>query len=112
MKGKTMPKEAGAVGAHDDREMIQNPATWPNWPFLPMVNRSGKERFSDHGLILACEDKKRWPNEKIIPVVVYINLFSALPQVPNNTMGYLLDHSPKQEYASMDALLADGWVID
>jgi hypothetical protein len=110
---KTTPKKAAPTKARfpqTDREMIHQPECWPRHPFLPMKNsrRSFHEERA-FGLMVAYQDKTRWPGEKIAPVILHVNLYD-LPD-----LGYLkrlIAASEKTEYASLDMLLADGWVID
>jgi len=101
-----------------DREMIRNPDVWPAWPFLPMKNYN-TDSTKDLGVMLAHYDKERWPNEKIVPIVIQVNLIDILPLIrpPENELTpiifkYMVENLPKVEFESLDALLAAGWVVD
>ena len=88
------------------RNFIAKAELWPNWPILPMKRWGPRP---EHGVLLAASDETRYPGEKIIPVIVMVDLF-AIPH--GMSVDEIYARFPKKEFASMDALLADGWIVD
>ena len=85
---------AKQLGPGDDLEMIQSPWLWPYSVVLPMKNRTREDPVLGGqllGIIIAGH-----------PKVILLG-----------TLG-LTDWStaPRIEYASVEALLADSWIVD
>jgi hypothetical protein len=70
-------------------EMMNNPDRWPVWPLLPLIK--GKDEL---GVLLQSEGGY---------VVLLANLY-MLPKA--------LDRAPQIKYASTEAIVADGWMVD
>lgn len=85
------PQGRLTVGA--DREMILNGEDqWPCWPLLPVKNTIRKDEtgFPELGVIVAGK-----------PLAVRLScLFDFNPD------------APAKQYASIEDLLADGWIVD
>jgi hypothetical protein len=76
----------------NDKEMINSPKLWPQWPALPLVSKTQKDGpFPMTGVILADNVTKVYRN---------VNIFE-----PHTTL------SDPKEYATVEALLQD-WRID
>ncbi len=77
-----------------DREFIQNPNAWPNWPILPMkrANEGEPGAFPICGFIR-------------LGVNTTIHLGSIHDNIDSNQV-------EKKEYSSLDELFDDGWVVD
>ena len=90
------------LGPGDDLEMLQTPDLWPNWPALPMRRYKPDQTvgFPEVGVVLDMEGLQN--------MVVKINLFylNAL-----NGAERIRD-AEKYRYESLEALLADGWIVD
>lgn len=82
----------------DNAKMIKDQDSWPQWPFLPVKRRAVGGGFPETGLIAADPDYR-----KGIINVYKANLFN-LPQDPTGV--------EKITYQTVDAVLADGWVVD
>lgn len=81
----------------EDIEFINDPYGWPVYPFLPM-KRTGPDHSNVSGVIINPERT----------VVYEKNMFSfesgeLLPQ---------LKDAKKHQYESVEALVADGWMVD
>ena len=77
-----------------ERKMMLDHEKWPCWPFLPVKRRNHKVEPNIGVMCASKED--RW-------TVYHINMFD----MPRD-----LATASKSEYATVDALLADGWVVD
>lgn len=75
-----------------DKEFIENPANWPRWPYLP-VKRQGKDPWPEPGVMIEGH-----------PTVFLINYYQISPEIFKTCKSIT--------YASVDDLLADGWIID
>ena len=80
----------------EEKEMMENPSRWPQWPFLPVKRYKGKG-FPDCGVL--------YDNREHLNTVFMINLWDIKGQKQ------LLD-SEKACYPSVDDVLRDGWVVD
>ena len=80
------------VGNH--RAMMDSPNYWQRWPLLPIKR-----------------DRHRWPDSEVgvlldrRPIKVYLCNMWAIPEDTR-------EGTPSIEYASIDAVLADGWIVD
>lgn len=86
------------IKTFDDAAMMRNPKKWPSWPYLPVKHLNHDLKDKNLGLLFANENC-RW-------TVFHVYLF-RLPK----TIGEFMS-SPKTEYGSLEALLADGWIVD
>ncbi len=80
----------------DDRAFLLSPDDWPRWPILPMKKKGEfwKEERG-HGFVFAGH-----------PDTIYFkNIWDI--KAEDKVADY-----PKQVYADVDALLADGWIVD
>ena len=86
----------------DDKKMVQNPASWPCWPLLPLKRRKGNGEWPDLGFVVEAEGHyPKLSNGKI-------TLFAEpMPYEPKD-----LKDIKQVTYDSVDALLADGWIVD
>lgn len=80
---------------------------WPRWPFCPVKRYNKKEYLPECGIVtdIAPLSDKQHPNGKCEPVVRILNLFIGWTGEEYNS-------AKKYEYESLDAMLADGWVVD
>lgn len=86
-----------APAEFDDLAMVRNPGRWPCWPWLPVKRRN--HSLEDKNLGLLVDDGKA-------PTVYHVYLF-ALPKTPE-----AFKAAPQTRYATHEAMLADGWVVD
>lgn len=80
-----------------DVAMILNPHLWPTWPILPVKRRGQSGGGLSVGVVL--DDGKS-------TTVFHTNLFD-LPKCEEDWAG-----CAKTIYASVAAMVADGWVVD
>lgn len=95
------------VESMDDRAMILAPQNWPRWPVLP-VKRSVSFDL-ECGFIMA-EHK-----EVDKPMTIYLSSIFSLPGEGCKTWGEVLARIPEEKrrrYDTLDAMLADGWMVD
>ena len=77
-------------------DMMQQPDTWPRWPFLPLIRRTkGLKPFGEEGLLYDDGEHKF--------TVYFANLF----MLPQN-----LATCASKTYESYEAIVADGWEVD
>ncbi len=81
-----------------DREFILNPDLWPAWPYLPL-KRYPKGRSGPEVCLLVATER---PYEALYAH----NLFHLPPTRDEFLAG------KKYVYETVDALLADGWIVD
>lgn len=82
----------------DDAQMIRDPDRWPAWPFLPLKRRDNS--LESKNLAVLCADGKD------TYTLYHVYLFD-LPKSPEGWK-----NSPQTTYASIEALLQDGWIVD
>ncbi len=89
----------------NDKEMMVNQASWPNWPLLPIKrynkNQESMRNFPECAILIGSMPAKQQP------VVVFANMFAFAEMSYEEILKI-----KKQEYESVDALLADGWAVD
>lgn len=85
----------------DDRAFIEDPDNWPQWPLLPMKRIDSNQRLECAFIVSGDSGVKLYRG----------NIF-AIYERPGNTLAEKLTDVPIYKYESVDALLADGWVID
>ena len=87
------------------RTMVADPTTWGQFPYLPM--KRGDWMNDDEGLGIIFNPVKVALNpETFKPIVRIANLLFA-----PHTMGEI-EKLQKFEYDSIEAMIADGWVVD
>ena len=93
-----------------DQQIMQSPGQWPNWPLLqvkrpdPRFSNGGRgTSFKQFGLLVA-EDSRM--------LHVYLARMGELDVAPGATVGDALARVERLEYASCEAILADGWIVD
>jgi hypothetical protein len=80
--------------------MMQNPRRWPNWPVLPLINkasRTSSNPFGDEGLLIESGEGK------VLPIVYRTNLYLVKDTLAT---------CPRQEFPTLEAILAAGWEVD
>ena len=81
----------------DDLGMLMNPIPelWPNWPFLPLkrYDKSKPGLWPEAGFVIA-----EYPN-----IVIQVNMFADLETIIK---------SERKEYENVEAVIADGWMVD
>ena len=83
---------------HDDLEMMRRSNLWPSSPFLPVKRHKAMTPGDPPMTGLMVESEKN--------SVFLVNMFRLLDQ-PD-----LLDTCTRLQYTSLEALHADGWVVD
>lgn len=78
----------------DHKRMIEREGDWPNWPVLPLKNT-----------------KRREPDVPSMPLLGVI-VAGKPTRVLITNMFDMHGDVPVQEYPSIDAMLADGWIVD
>jgi len=81
----------------EDKKMILSPELWPKGPILPMTRLDGSKNFGKELGIIFKGD---------LNIVRLTDMFSV-PQTAHE-----LNRVPCIIYDSIDAMLADGWVVD
>lgn len=89
--GKSVKSDHEVLMSRDDREMILRQHLWPNKTTLPLTNRNRKNEGESRLGFLRIEN----------PLTVYNGLIYRDPAT-----------LPTIQYASVDDLLADGWIVD
>lgn len=79
-----------------DIEMIKDPTRWPSYPFLPVKKLNGTPTVYDFGLVHAARPT----------IVTEANLF----RLPATYEQYKALGG--KQYESIEALVADGWIVD
>ena len=94
----------------NDQQMMQSPGQWPNWPLLPVKrpdprfsNGGRGTSFKQFGLMVAVDSRM---------LHVYLARMGEINAAPGATVGDALDTVERLEYASYDAILADGWIVN
>jgi len=93
-----LTKTKKKLGPGDDAEMICNPQFWPSFVVLPLKRRNA---FEERNLGLLFDE----PREAGYRVFL-TNMF-MLPMPKEE-----FDKVERINYPSVEALLADGWVVD
>lgn len=86
------------TGKQGDKDFIQNPSIWPQWPFCPMRKRDEKEHFPFRIGVIAETSEPDWKST----VYLDVNLYHK-PE---------LRKAEKKVYSSIDEMLVDGWQVD
>lgn len=90
----------------DDRAMISDPTRWPRWPWLPV------KRTNSNGLqcavVHADKNGVPYPEHNTSEIDVFAtNMCEIKNYFPTREMV-----ASATRYPSIDAMLADGWVVD
>lgn len=84
-----------ALGPGDDVEMINTEELWPHWPVLPVKKRTNGPDSPECGVIASGN----------LTTVRMLNIFMGWTKEQ-------FDNAKTYEYASVEELVADGWVVD
>jgi len=82
-------------------EFLANPDRWPNWPVCPVKRSCSDKQYIEGDDRPQCGVVFDQPK----PTVYRVNMFSIGPSTD-------LTKFEKHEYESLEALVADGWVVD
>lgn len=77
----------------DDKEMILSTSNWPQWPLLPLINRTSNKC----GFIVDCDENR---------FRVYLANIWALDG-KTNILSF-----PFEDFSSADEILKSGWEVD
>jgi hypothetical protein len=83
-----------------DKEFICDPSRWPQWPFLPMKRTLKDSSWPECGFLF----EGKW--------IIYLYNIFKLSTLSSEEAKKALMECTKYEYSDVDALLADGWIID
>jgi len=87
-------------------DLMQRPDVWPQTFVLPLVRRSAVPgEFPQSGFLFQGSLRTPCPPPK--PIVYLDNIWR-----PGAIQGAAIGTVATQEYASLEAILADGWEID
>jgi hypothetical protein len=83
---------------NEDKRFITTPDLWPNWPVCPLKRyvQNGRE----FGIVIAVQTH--------LSTVFIVNMFA----LKSGDLMQQLEGRKKYEYPNIDALIADGWVVD
>ena len=94
----------------DHVRVMRSPGEWPSWPLLPVKrpdprfsNGGRGTSFKQFGLMVAVESRM---------LHVYLARMGEINAAPGATVGDALDTVERLGYASCEAILADGWVVE
>ena len=87
-----------STGRQGDKDFIQKPSIWPQWPFCPMRKRDNKEHFPFRIGVLIETSEPNWRST----IYLDFNLYHK----PG------LKEAEKKIYSSVDEMFADGWQGD
>jgi len=92
-----------------DLVMMQGSGEWPYWPLLPVKrpdprfsNGGRGTSFKQFGLMVAVESRM---------LHVYLARMGEIHAAPGATVNDALDTVERLEYASYEAIVADGWIV-
>lgn len=90
-----IPKKSD--GTIDDRAFIINPELWPRWPHLPMKKPSRSGGWPQLGVLV----DSSLVGELRFPAELHISDGASPSKVQE-----------VKTFASVEAILADGWIVD
>jgi hypothetical protein len=99
-------KQAATDDKSRDRAYILDFDHWGAWPYCPLKRGNCSRLDKNLGFLLATEEHADACKGKG-KFVVYLAYMFAPPKGKEE-----YDACPKLEYDSVDALLADGWMVD
>lgn len=82
------------------REYMQDPGMWPHWPILPM-RKSTKGLDGEYGVVV-CNG-----NERSLLRVYKADMFAFVECDAKKAADL-----PREEFSSIEELLAAGWLVD
>jgi hypothetical protein len=91
---------------HDDAGMIRQYDTWPRWPFLPLKRKNHNLKDKNLGVLLATQEHADAVKGSGKFRVYHVYMF----QPPKGKAEW--DAAPRTEYDTVEAMLADGWIVD
>lgn len=94
-------KTSVAENNRDDKTYIKAFASWWTWPFCPVKRGNNSLKDKNLGFLLATEEHSKGK------MVIY-HLYMFLAPFSKEQ----LEAADKTQYDSIDAMLADGWVVD
>lgn len=100
---KTKPKTAPMADAAIDRHMMLNPCQWPCWPLLPVKRRPKDGTGVQCAVIVAVEGHLTTVFDAHMIELGGTNLKESL---------FENEQVVKYVYTDVDAIQADGWVVD
>ncbi len=90
-----------------DKQFIESSGHWPGWPFLPL--KRDRKKYPEHtGMLVDVQrisetfDK----NHSSLRTILFASIYAVAAGEVD------LKSVKKQEYPSIDAMLADGWMVD
>ena len=87
----------------DHVTFIKDPVRWPCWPLLPVKKYTSQVSFPTVGLVFAIQGYS-------LHTVYETNMFDLCHDGDN--MQEKLAKVTKHEYESVEAMVADGWIVD
>ena len=87
----------------NDLEFMQDDGRWPNWPLLPVKRPTRTPGTMPETCLMVAFAEYRTQ-------VFKLNLFH-MPRGPK-TWRELLDATESYDYDSLEAVVADGWIVD
>lgn len=90
----------------DDKKMMLDYANWPCWPTLPIKRKNHSIADKNLGILVATQEYVDALKGKSKIVVYHVYMY-GLPKTKEEWAA-----APKTEYDTIDALLADGWIVD
>lgn len=101
-----MSKKVSMSANCNDTAMIRDSDLWPMWPCLPLKRRNNSLEDKNLGFLLATEEH-RMAVEGRGKLCVYHGYIFSLPKTQEQW-----DAIPRTEYATVEELLADDWIVD
>lgn len=89
------------MSTHDDRSLILNVSSWPRWPYLPMKRRAKTTgEWPDLAVLFDRHPPDR-SGALMFPVTLHIEYIAGRPV-----------QQQSKSYDDVEAILADGWIVD
>ena len=94
--------------------------TWPMYPMMPMKRPRSAGQWPELGVVIAADELaedllgKPGTDVSFLSATRYVVFLDAQIETPGETIRKILvgEHASKIAYASYEAMLADGWLID
>lgn len=110
MNGKA--EEERIMRERDDLAYLKNCGMWPRWPYCPVKNQTNetirkerKDSFPVCGVVFDENPLGKGGPIWATPTVYLLNIFAGWTAEQ-------FKECKKYEYESLEAMVADGWVID